>query len=312
MVQPAERVTVTAPRSRKQRTEAAIQAALRGDWKRAADENRGLLKDDPRDVEAANRLGKALTELGQKKQAIEAYRQALAVDPANPIARKNIARLEEAKGGRAAKPKRTAEVPPELARPATSLIEASDRAAEFILQQPNWKELSKLEPGEPAQLEPNPRGVAVKAVSGELLGYVEPRAGLRLRRMIEGGNRYAVVIRSISKDAGAVVLIRETYKHPSMVGQASFLQAPSARRRVMRAYTKSVVRYDRDLDFDVDAEESEEPLADAWRPRRAAAPDTDEEGFDGARFDEPADLADEELEVDGGDEEAEEEEESDD
>jgi tetratricopeptide (TPR) repeat protein len=294
---------VTVPRNRKQRIEAAISAALRGEWKRAAEENRTLLKEDPRDVEAANRLGKALTELGQKKQAIEAYRQALTIDPVNPIARKNLTRLEEARGGRGARAKRPAELPPELARPATSLIEASDRAAEFILQQPDWKELARHEAGDPAQLEPNSRGVAVMTVSGELLGYIEPRAGLRLRRMIEGGNRYAVVLRAIDKDRGAVVLIRETYKHPSLVGQASFLQSPSARRRVTRAYTKAVVRYDRDADLDYESEESDEPAADAWRPRRAAPAAEEEESFEASGFsDEPVDLADDDVEVEADDE----------
>lgn len=307
MVQNAERAPVSG-KSRKQRTDAAIAAALAGDWKRAAAENRALLDENPRDVEAANRLGKALTELGQKKQAIDAYRAALAIDAANPIARKNLARLEDTKApvkpARARRPDAA-----EGAKPATSLIEASDRAAEFSLQQPNHAALEKLEPGDAAQLEPNPRGVAVKSLTGELLGYVEPRAGLRLRRMIEGGNKYAVVVRTIS-DAGAVVHIRETYKHPSLVGQASFLQSPTARRRLFRAYTKSsVVRYDRDTEFDLE-DDSEGPAADTWRPRASAASDDD----DGPGFsEEPADIEDDEIELeeeedtDGADEEEDEE-----
>jgi tetratricopeptide (TPR) repeat protein len=305
MVQNAERIPMTG-RSRKHRTEAAIAAALAGDWKAAATENRSLLDESPRDVEAANRLGKALTELGQKKQAIEAYRAALAIDAANPIARKNLARLEDTKAP--ARPARARHADPtEPARPATSLIEASDRAAEFTLQQTNDAALAKLEPGDPAQLEANPRGIAVKSLGGELLGYIEPRSGLRLRRMIEGGNTYAVVVRTIT-DQGAVVHIRETYKHPSLVGQASFLQSPTARRRVVRPYTKSsVVRYDRDTEFDLE-DDAEGPAADTWRPRAAVPADEDDTpGFS----EEPMEIDDDEIELTEEDEaeEAEEDEE---
>ena len=51
-------------RSRKQRTEAAIAFALARRWEEAAAENRSLVDEFPDDIEAANRLGKALKELG--------------------------------------------------------------------------------------------------------------------------------------------------------------------------------------------------------------------------------------------------------
>ena len=297
MVQNAERTQVSS-RTRKQRIDAAIAAAIAGDWKRAASENRALLDESPRDVEAANRLGKALTELGQKKQAIEAYRTALAIDSANPIARKNLTRLEDTKAPAKAAVSRRADST-DVAKPATSLIEASDRAAEFTLQQANAAAIEKLDPGVRAQLELNPRGVAVRSLGGELLGYIEPRAGLRLRRMIEGGNRYEAVVRTIT-DAGVVVHVRETYKHPSLVGQASFLQSPAARRRTFRAYTKnSVVRYDRDSEFDTE-DESEGPAADTWRPRASAASDDDQDNSI-SLSDDVVDADDDEIEVDDDD-----------
>ena len=50
---------------------------MAGDWKAAETANLAVLDSFPDDVEAANRLGKALTELGKPKQAIEAYQRAL-------------------------------------------------------------------------------------------------------------------------------------------------------------------------------------------------------------------------------------------
>ncbi len=60
-------------RTRKQGSEAAIQLALRGRWDEAAELNRSIIGAFPTDVEAYNRLGKALTELGRYGEARAAY-----------------------------------------------------------------------------------------------------------------------------------------------------------------------------------------------------------------------------------------------
>ena len=54
-----------------------------------------VLRDDPDDVETANRLGKALAELDDFASAADAYERPLAVDATNVIARKNLARSGE-------------------------------------------------------------------------------------------------------------------------------------------------------------------------------------------------------------------------
>src|SRR4051794_10796611 len=62
-------------------------------WREAADVNRTLLKLDPNDADAYNRLGKALLELGQYREAYEAYQKAVELSPTNMIAQKNLQRL---------------------------------------------------------------------------------------------------------------------------------------------------------------------------------------------------------------------------
>jgi len=255
MVQRAEAAT---PARRKQMTEEAIRLAVAGDWKRAAEANGAILDLFPDDVEAANRLGKAYTELGQPKKAIQAYQRTLEIDAFNNIARRNLERLEQAggaaKAARGKKPKTGAD------RGGTPALVSSAAAAEFRLQQANPAEIAKLEPGDAASLQPNARGVAVLSEDGVILGYIEPKAGLRLRRMVEGGNRYTVTIRSISDHGQAIVFIREIHRDPSLVGQASFLSAAEARRRAPRAYTRRSALIDEDEpDF---GDDDEEPLAE--------------------------------------------------
>lgn len=266
--------------NRRHRVDAAIAYALERRWDLAAAENRGLLEEDPKDVESANRLGKALTELGDVGAAIEAYERAVNIDPTNAIARKNLARLQEQK-----KAKRPSRPAPKAKTPAPSatgrprrvdvateslrtapLIEDFGKSADLTLARVSARAAAQVAAGDPGELEITSSGVAVKT-NGALLGHVDPRTGLRLKRMIEGGNRYSVVVLRVA-DSDVEVHVRETHKHPSLVGQASFLpQAgdPRRKRSAPRAYTKSsVVQYERtddEEDYDTDDED------DVWRPR---------------------------------------------
>ena len=82
----------TTTRLRRQLGESAIAHATRGEWEEAVDANRQLLELGP-DIDAYNRLGKALAELGRHAEALEAYEQALERDATNRIAQRNVERL---------------------------------------------------------------------------------------------------------------------------------------------------------------------------------------------------------------------------
>jgi hypothetical protein len=283
-------------RSRKQRIDAAIAYALDRRWDLAAAENQGLLEEFPDDIEAVNRLGKALTELGDLDGATAAYQRTLELDSTNVIARRNLSRLDEMRGSQTRR--RTAKRGPSGATTAPSvetvrphsLIEESGKSAEFELLEPNAQALRRVSAGDPAELVPTPRGISVRSTSGAMLGHIEPRAGLRLRRLIEGGNRYAAVIRRVGAEDGSIY-VRETYRDPSLVDQPSFLPpaAASGRRRLTpRAYTKaSIVRYQADtLDGDGDSEDDGD---NTWVPRSR---NDEEDDFEESGFSDESDLAD--------------------
>src|SRR6266498_1790970 len=84
--------TLNATRQKRQLVEQAIAAAATGDWPGAADLNRRILEFGT-DSEAENRLGKALWEMGDLAGAREHYQSALALDPTNRVAERNIDRL---------------------------------------------------------------------------------------------------------------------------------------------------------------------------------------------------------------------------
>ena len=83
---------VNATRLKRQLTEQAIAAATEADWEAAADLNRRIL-DLGADSAAENRLAKAYWEKGELATARDHYQAALALDPTNRVAERNINRL---------------------------------------------------------------------------------------------------------------------------------------------------------------------------------------------------------------------------
>src|SRR5438045_8553271 len=80
-------------RQKRTKSEQAISLAMKNRWEEAAQVNRDILDLFPNEVDAYNRLGKALTELGRYGEARDAYSQAVKLDPLNGIASKSLQRL---------------------------------------------------------------------------------------------------------------------------------------------------------------------------------------------------------------------------
>lgn len=223
-------------RIRKRRTQEAISLAVQGRWEEAVDTNRSIIEIFPNDINAYNRLGKALTEIGRYQEAKEAYNQALKIDSKNSIARKNLRRLSLLKG---------VETGPNAGRQKLSphlFIEETGKAGLATLENMAPREvLAKMLPGDPVILELKGQGLIVNSEEGEYLGQVEPKIGARLSKLIEGGNRYVAAVAS-ANDGKIKIIITEIYQHSSQVGRPSF---PPRGDDGFRSYVKkSILRYE--------------------------------------------------------------------
>ena len=261
-------------RARKQAAEQSIKLAIAGRWKEAAALNREIIDRIGPDVEAYNRLGKALTELGQISEARKAYQDALRLDPANAIARRNLDRL-------ASMPDTEEAEPPQEIR-SSAFIEESGKAATVTLQAVNTRLLAPLDAGDPVQLEVKGNAVNVLDKKGNYLGMVDARIGLRLARLMEGGNLYNAAL--VSTTDPVRVIIREIFQHPSQLGKVSF---PQPRDIGVRAYTRPGLLRSREKEFfadeeDEEVEEEEEVIDDE---------DVDEEEWSEDDEEEEEDLA---------------------
>lgn len=221
-------------RTKKQRTEAAIQLALQGRWDDAASLNRSIIDLFPTDVDAYNRLGKAMTELGRYAEARSAYQKALEIDPLNAIARKNLSRLATL-GEEAAPRPATQKLSPHM------FIEETGKTGVTTLLRPNMDVAARMTAGDQVDLARDNGTLVIKSIHGELIGEIEPRLAQRLIKMMDSGNQYVAAISGLT-DEDVKVFIRETFQHPSQAGKLSF---PPAMTEAFRPYLKErLIRQD--------------------------------------------------------------------
>jgi len=203
-------------RLRQQHTNQAITLAMQGRWEKAARLNRTLLEHFPSDVDAYNRLGKALTELGEYAQAREAYTQALQLNAHNRIASRNLQRLSCLEKSLLSPRGDQRRFAPHL------FIQDSGKTAVASLQQLAPKELlARIATGDEVYLQINGRRLVVQDKWDSYIGTIAPRYELRLIKLIEGGNRYSAAVGSVGEDR-VKIIIRETYQHPSQKERPSF------------------------------------------------------------------------------------------
>jgi tetratricopeptide (TPR) repeat protein len=217
-------------RLRQRLSKEAIDLALQGRWEEAEAVNRDIIEKFPNDVEAYNRLGRALTELGDFDGAKEAYLKALKLAPDNAIAKKNLARLTGLSES-------MANLNSNFQKASTSRSMTSGQARRvaldlFITEMgkagvvnlhsvASSDVLAKAGFGDPVHLEARGQHLIVTTERGECLGEVEPKQGLRLAKLMRGGNEYAAAILNVG-EGKVQVIIKEVYQHPSQAGRPSF------------------------------------------------------------------------------------------
>lgn len=213
----------------------AVKLALEGRWEEAVAINQSIVEVSPSDIEAHNRLGKALAELDRNSEAREAYKRVIELDPRNTIAQRNLKRLVHLKDeDRSAKESRGID--------GRFFIQDTSKARMVSLKNTgDLKTLAKLSAGEEVQLQVNGNKLIVANGFGEYLGRVESRIGSRLAELMEGGNEYKAAVSSL-RDDNVTIIIRETFQHSSQLGYPSF--PPGAVQEINPYLKGSLVMHD--------------------------------------------------------------------
>jgi tetratricopeptide (TPR) repeat protein len=250
---------VNATRLKRQLSEQAIAAATAAEWQEAIDINKRILDLGP-DSEAENRLARAYWEQGGLADAREHYQAALALDPTNRIAERNISRLRMlmAEAGR-----KTVAAQKGSKAPVSIFVEETGKTGfAYLTDLAHPKELAQVNPGDNVDM--TPQGNRLIATSnGVRIGVVEPRVAARLLKLIADGNKYAAGVTSLG-DKDVRIIIREVFQDPRNYGKVSFPTA--AKSTDLRPYTKgTLVREEMELEDDLEDDEEDEEIEDLDR-----------------------------------------------
>jgi tetratricopeptide (TPR) repeat protein len=247
-------------RQKRTKSEQAISLAMKNRWDEAADLNREILDMFPNEVDAYNRLGKALTELGRYAEARDAYAQAVKLDPLNGIATKQLQRLGKLAAEGAAAP------PPTPVDPRLFIEESGKTTVTVLSDVRRTEAVAKLGPGDQLQLQRRGNQIMVVDLSNQEIGRIEPKLEQDLIRLLDLGNQYSVFV-TASNDQSIHVIIRETHRSAQMGNRPSF-RPSAAPEGGVRAYTREgVLRYELE-----EEEEEEEELLEEEEEETEAVP----------------------------------------
>ena len=245
-----------ATRVKRQLAEQAIGQAAAGQWAEAADTNRKLLEMGP-EAEAENRLAKALWELGELGAAREHYQAALAIDPTNRIAERNIDRLRTLL---VAAGEKTVPAMDGSKAPVRIFVEETGKTGfAHLVDLADAKLLAQVNPGDAVELTPE-RNRLVATANKVRIGIVEPRVAARLLKLMADGNKYNAGVTSLGAQ-DVRIIIREVFQDPRNYGKVSFPTA--AKSTDLRPYTKgTLLREDEELEEDLEDDVEDEEITD--------------------------------------------------
>ena len=199
----------------------AIAAATASDWGEAVHINQKILAGQKDNVEALNRLARALICQGKIDDAKKAYTKVLELDPYNIIARKNLERVATTSGtiknGQALES--GGHHVPNLS--SLFLFEPGKTKMASLLNLAPPATLAMLNCGEEVTIVPKNHSVSITTLSGTYLGALADDLAHHIISLTAGGNKYQAYVKSASGKS-LVIFIRESYRSAKFSNQPSF------------------------------------------------------------------------------------------
>lgn len=191
----------------------AVNFALFGKWKNARDTNLEILKNNPNDIDALNRLAKSYLELGNIVSARSTIKKVLKIDPYNPIAVKclekwkNLTRIDK---------KTSKQLPQEL-----FLEEPGKTKIIHLIHTCDKPVLAKLDCGDMVYENVRSHRISIMTDSNTYIGKLPDDVSIRLKKFIKLGYKYQFAIKSIDKNE-VKIFAREIYRPDKYMNVSSF------------------------------------------------------------------------------------------
>jgi tetratricopeptide (TPR) repeat protein len=187
----------------------AIQAARESKWDEAVHLNQEIVDQDERDISALNRLGFCYLQTRALKKAKDAYTRVLLIDKYNAIAKKYlemIALMELQSKGAHGDGEQLSPLPNGGMFRENFIDEPGKTKTVQLCRVADPSALSRIAIGTPCELVVKMHRIAVETGDHAYLGSLPDDLSHHLTRLINGGNKYKVVVKSVSKNCVTVFL----------------------------------------------------------------------------------------------------------
>lgn len=204
----------------------AIDAALDCRWDDALKLNKQILKLDGANADTLNRLARVYMEMGKNNLAKKYYSEVVKIDPYNPIALKNLKIIKSLKPGKkgdfVVHTNGTTKLSASL-----FLQEPGKTKIVNLLKVAEPQKLSKAYCGMQVMILIKNRKITIIDAAENYLGVLPDDISHHLLRLLRGGNKYDLFVKSVRIN-GLAVLIKETYRSKRFKNQPSFLENSDA------------------------------------------------------------------------------------
>ena len=231
-------------------TRNAIDAALDSRWEDALKLNRQILKLDTQNVDALNRQARVYMEMGKYNLAKKYYSQVVKIDPYNPIAIKNLKIVKSFKIKGNSEGVHTNGLL--KLSPSLFLQEPGKSKIVSLLKVAEPQKLSKAYCGMKVDMAIKNRKITIVDSDENYLGVLPDDICHHLLRLLRGGNRYDLFVKSIRVNALSII-IKETHRSKRFKNQPSFIEFSEGNRT-----SEILTTLDSQSESDDESAESEE------------------------------------------------------
>lgn len=188
----------------------SIDFALCCKWKEAIKTNLEILRNEPENIDALNRLAKAYFEDGEVNKATQTSRKVLKIDPINNIATNSIAKFKQKNTNKDNSKKIT-----NSSRNGATFIEEPGKTKITTLINLGPESIyTCLSAGDEVCLVTHAHKVSVNTLSNKYIGKLTDDLSARMRILIKAGKKFHIFIKSINKTQVKIFIKGESISFP--------------------------------------------------------------------------------------------------
>ena len=181
----------------------AVSASLTLDWEKAVLLNSQIIKNNPEDIDALNRIARAYAEVGNLTKAKIASQKVLKIDRLNPIATKCLLKWKNFKAGNGKTNLRT------IALPSVFIEEPNKTKTVNLFYLGDSINLANLTCGDLVKLVPHMHRLNVVTYDDKLIGRFPDDLASKFIKLMKNGNSYDALIRS-THEKQVKIFVRST------------------------------------------------------------------------------------------------------